>query len=45
MLYNMIKTCYSAGSTLYNDIFGDEELKTAIDNVNYADIIKETPEN
>lgn len=45
MLYNMIKTCYSAGSTLYNDIFGDEELKTAIDNVNYADIIKDTPEN
>ena len=40
LISNLVKTCGSAASVLLN---GGSELSTAIDNVNYADIIKNIP--
>ena len=40
LISNLVKTCGSAASVLLN---GEGELSTAIDNVNYADIIKNIP--
>ena len=40
LISNLVKTCGSAASVLLN---GGGELSTAIDNVNYADIIKNIP--